>query len=639
MSAPRVLIIDDDPGLRKTLGDILRAKGYESVAAGRGAEGLALLERNCVSLALVDLALPDMTGLEVLDRVKAISPSTAVIILTGQAALDTAIEATNRDAFSYLEKPCEMDQLLLQIRRAIEKQQAEKALQESEERFRKIFELGPLGMGLVGLDFRYVKVNEMLCRMLGYSAEELTSRGIGDITHPADIDTSKQYAQRLLDGEVSHYKMEKRYVTRSGELLWGNLTVSLVRDEAGAPLYFLGMVEDITEKKILESQLRHVQKMEVIGHLAGGVAHDFNNILTAIIGFSTLMQMKMDKDSPFGDYLEQILAAADRGAHLTQGLLAFSRKQIMNPVPTDLNCIVKSLEKILPRMIGEETVLQADLAPQQLVVMADPGQIDQVLINLATNAHDAMPGGGTLTIETTTYEMTDEFLKSYGYGTVGHYAMLAIRDTGVGMDERTAARIFEPFFTTKEVGKGTGLGLAIVYGIVKQHNGYINVHSEPGSGTTFRIFFPLIEEDVAPQQAAEPYQWVMGAGETLLVVEDNPEVRSITRMLLEEHGYRVIEAVDGEDAVAKFAAHRDAVRLVIMDVVMPKKNGKEAFAEIQKIRPDAKAIFTSGYTGNTIHHKGVLMEDINFMPKPASPQVFLAKVREMLRMTPPGNDA
>ncbi|HEY6871139.1 MAG TPA: response regulator [Geobacteraceae bacterium] len=630
MNNSMILIVDDDVNLRKTLADILRAKGYESIAVGKGAEGLALLEENRVNLVLLDLGLPDIPGLEVLNRVKAASPGAAVIILAGQATLDSAIEATNRGAFSYLKKPYEMDQLMLQVRRAIEKQEAEKALLENEERFRKLFEESPLGMAVVDLNFHYTRVNEMLCRMMGYSARELTALKVADLTYPADIGTTMQNAQLLRSGEVPYFKMEKRCVTKSGDLLWGQVTVSLIRDEAGTPLYYMGMVEDISERKILESQLRHVQKMEVVGHLAGGVAHDFNNILTAIIGFSTLLQMKIGKDSPYADYLEQILAAADRGAHLTQGLLTFSRKQIMNPSTTDLNAIVKSLEKILPRMVGEEIAVQIKLAGQKLTVMADPGQIDQVLVNLAINAHDAMPGGGTLTIETSTFDMAEDFLKSYGYGAVGRYAMLVMRDTGIGMDERTEARIFEPFFTTKEVGKGTGLGLAIVYGIIKQHGGYINVASAPGRGTTFNVFLPLLEGDVVPQRVAQSPPAALGGTETLLVAEDSPEVRSITRMLLEEHGYRVIEAVDGEDAVEKFAAHRDAVRLVIMDVVMPKKNGKEAFDEIRKIRADAKGIFTSGYTADAIHHKGVLMEDINFIPKPASPQALLKKVRDLL---------
>ncbi len=393
---------------------------------------------------------------------------------------------------------------------------------------------------------------------------------------------------------------------------------------------------EIAERKNLETQLCHSQKMEGIGQLAGGVAHDFNNILTVIIGYGNLAEARLKNDEKGVQYLEEILAAADRATHLTQALLAFSRKQIITLQPTDLNSIIISIEKMLGRLISEEIKLQTRLSDEELIVMADPGQIDQVIINLATNARDAMPDGGSLTIETSYFRMTEDYGKSHGSDTSGDYALLTVSDNGQGMDEETQTRIFEPFFTTKDVGKGTGLGLSIVYGIIKQHNGFVTVNSEAGNGTTFKIYLSLAKGEPAPKRLAEAMEVMTGGNETVLVVEDNTEVRNFTRTLLEQNGYRVLEAVDGQDALARFSAHPDEIRLVIMDVVMPKMNGHETLTKMQSIRSDVVTLFTSGYTADDIQKKGVMMEDINFISKPAPPQALLRMVRELLDALPPG---
>jgi PAS domain S-box-containing protein len=511
-----------------------------------------------------------------------------------------------------------------------DRKDAENALRQSEERFRKIFEEGPLGMGVVSLDCRFGKVNGMLCQMLGYTEEELSARTFKDITHPDDTNAALQNVQRLLRREKPSFEMEKRYVRKNGEILWAHLTASLLCDAADNPMHFLVMVEDISKRKNLESQLFHSQKMEAIGQLAGGIAHDFNNLLCAIIGFASLAEMKMGKEDPALSYLEHILAAADRATHLTQGLLAFSRRQIINPQPVDLNGIVSNVEKLLSRLITEEIELKVSLADRNLIVMADASQIDQVLMNLATNARDAMPGGGVLSVETSLVELTGGYLLTHRYCAAGRYALLAVSDSGVGMEGATRERIFEPFFTTKEVGKGTGLGLAIIYGIVKQHNGYINVYSEQGEGSTFKVYLPLVEEETASGQMHEAPKAVLDGTETVLVVEDNPDVRDLTTSLLEAYGYRVIEALDGRDGVEKFALHQDEVKLVIMDVIMPKLNGKEAFAEMRRLRPGVKVLFTSGYTPDIVHKKGILLDGSNFVAKPAPPQLLLKKIRDIL---------
>jgi hypothetical protein len=384
------------------------------------------------------------------------------------------------------------------------------------------------------------------------------------------------------------------------------------------------------EKEHLEAMLRQAQKMEAIGQLAGGVAHDFNNILCAIIGFGTLLEMGMEKNDPARRHLDQILSAADRATSLTQGLLTFSRKQILNPHPVSLNAIVHRIEKMLNRLLTEDIELHLSLSGQEPNVLADSGQIDQVLLNLATNARDAMPNGGLLTITTGEADPPEEFLATTAALPATRYALLTVTDSGSGIEEETREKIFEPFFTTKEVGKGTGLGLSVVYGIVKQHNGHILVNSDPGKGTSFLIYLPMRPKDnLPPENSARPSLPVAGT-ETLLVVEDNPEVLNLNRTVLETFGYGIIEAVNGEDAIEQFNRHQHKIDLIIMDVVMPKMNGKQAYLEIAKIRPDIKVLFMSGYTADIVLEKGISIDDFNFMHKPVTPMELLRRIREIL---------
>lgn len=415
--------------------------------------------------------------------------------------------------------------------------------------------------------------------------------------------------------------MEKMAVERGDEI--GELT--------GA---FNAMAEALhareEEKEHLQDQLRQAQKMEAIGQLAGGVAHDFNNILCAIIGFGTLLEMGMNKEDPSRRHLEQILAAADRATSLTQGLLTFSRKQIINPQPADLNAIVQHIEKMLKRLITEDIELHLSLTDKELSTLVDTGQIDQVLLNLATNARDAMPSGGTLTIVTEEAPLPDDLLADSSALPTTRYALLTVSDTGAGMDRETSEKIFEPFFTTKDVGKGTGLGLSMVYGIVKQHKGHITVTSAPEKGTMFRVYLPLTpKENLSPDTTGNSTQPVAGS-ETVLVAEDNPEVLNLNRTVLETFGYKIIEAVDGEDAVNRFIEHQQDIDLIVMDVVMPKMNGQQAYEEIAKIRPDVKVLFMSGYTPDIVQEKGIITDGYNFLHKPVTPMEMLKKIRELL---------
>ena len=385
---------------------------------------------------------------------------------------------------------------------------------------------------------------------------------------------------------------------------------------------------DLTEQKNLEHQLRHAQKMEALGTLAGGVAHDFNNILTVIMGFCNLTCMRLEQDSPLRPNLDQIMTASERALTLTNSLLAYSRKQTMNPKPMDLNATVLNTEKFLARLIGEGIELVTKPSGEKVTVLGDSGQIEQVLTNLAANARDAMNGRGCLIIGTRKINIDQDFIRLHGYGKAGSFALISVSDTGSGMDEKIRGKIFEPFFTTKEVGYGTGLGLSIVYGIVKQHDGYINVYSEPGKGTTFNIYLPLV--DGTQQAASVEQQQIPGGTETILLAEDDAGVRALVNSVLSGSGYRVIEAGDGEEAVRKFRENREEIDLLVMDVVMPKKNGKEAFLEISALKPGTKAIFISGYTADIIDKNGLIDAGLHLINKPLLPNQLLAKVRELL---------
>ena len=385
-----------------------------------------------------------------------------------------------------------------------------------------------------------------------------------------------------------------------------------------------------TEKEQLSKQLLQSQKMEAVGTLAGGIAHDFNNILTAIIGYSYLILMKTAEDDPLKSYAGQIQAAAERAAELTQGLLAFSRKQVMIPQAVDLNEVVAQLQKMLRRLIRENIDLNQEQAREELVVMADRGKIEQVLMNLVTNASDAMPNGGRIVINTFSMTMNSEFLHAHGYGEPGEYACIAVSDTGCGMDEKEAKKIFEPFFTTKEVGKGTGLGLSIVYGIVKQHDGFINVCSEPGKGTTFTIYLPLINAKIEHHPVITDNSPCPGGAETLLLAEDDPAVGNFHRTLLEGVGYRVITAADGEEALEKFDEHENEIDLLVLDVIMPKMNGKQVFDIIGKRKPEMNALFLSGYSADVLDKAGIAQQKGILIFKPVNPGELLKRVRETL---------
>ncbi len=491
----------------------------------------------------------------------------------------------------------------------------------AEEKWHSLFTNLPGGSFTVNREYLIEEVNDVLCATTGYTRQELVGQPCDIICpkgpHKCPIfDLGKEQidnnetAVKAKDGRlVPIIKSARKITTNGGELIVENF-------------------QDITDRKLLEAQLGHSQKMEAIGQLAGGVAHDFNNILTAIIGYGNLLQTKLTDDGHLGKYVNQILYSAERAANLTSSLLAFSRKHIIHVRELNLNEIISRAHKLLVRLVPEDIDLCVFPGPD-CTIRADSTQMEQVLMNLVTNARDSMPDGGRLTITTELIRLKDDFVYRQGYGTPGEYVKINVSDNGAGMDETVRERIFEPFFTTKETGKGTGLGLAIVYGIIKQHDGYIQVSSQPGQGTSISIFLPLAE--AGNHASAPPDDAPLPRGtETILLAEDEPLVRNIARAILEEFGYTVIEAEDGIDAVDKFREHGRQVQLVMLDVIMPRKNGKQALEAIRQIRPDVKELFMSGYAGDILSTKGIMDDTLNFIPKPLDQRALVRKVRQVL---------
>jgi len=384
------------------------------------------------------------------------------------------------------------------------------------------------------------------------------------------------------------------------------------------------------EKEEIENQLRHLQKMEAITQLTSGIAHDFNNMLTAISGNAFILQRKLRMEPELMQCVEDIIYASETAAHLTRRLLTFSRRQVIDIRPASLNHIVSDVNNLLRRIIGEDINLDVKLTETEITILADKGQIEQILVNLTANARDAMPKGGSVSISTEIVNLDSKFTEIHSYGNPGKYALLTVTDTGAGMDEGTKIRMFEPFFTTKEVGKGTGLGLSIVYGIVKQHRGYINVYSEHGIGTTFKLYFPFIASYVSSDFEFGKYMVHMKGTETILLTEDDDKVRVLTKRLLEDSGYTVIDTADTEEAISMFMVNKDRIKLVLLDVIMPKRNGKQVYREMASMCPGLKAIFMSGYNEDIIHKNGILDEGSNFVSKPYVPTELLRKIREVL---------
>ncbi|MEK6745054.1 MAG: PAS domain-containing protein [Nitrospirota bacterium] len=488
---------------------------------------------------------------------------------------------------------------------------------------------------VIDRDFRVVSANHAYADQVRMPVDAIIGKHCYEISHKIQkpcYEAGEECAvKQAYETGASHAALHT-HRDSAGNYVYVETKSFPMKDSNGNVVSVIETINNITAKRNLEDQLRHALKMEAVGTLTGGIAHDFNNILTAILGYTSILKMQAREGRQSPEIIENLLAAANRAASLTKSLLTFSRKQKIENRPFNLNDTVRSMEKLLLRVIGEDIELVTMLADGEQRVLGDTGQIEQVLMNLCTNARDAMTDGGILTISTMRQELDRDRAQTLGLKEQGSYIVLSISDTGMGMDDDTRGKIFDPFFTTKEVGKGTGLGLSIVYGIVKQHQGNIIVTSTRGKGTTFTIYFPEIEASISEQRAPMAAALARGS-ETILLAEDSKEVRDLTRDALVAAGYTVIEAVDGEDALEKYIANRAEIGMLILDVIMPKKNGKAVHGEIRQMAPDIKVLFISGYTADYLGRKGVIDSSTTLLSKPFLPEDLLRKVDEVLHMT------
>jgi len=517
-----------------------------------------------------------------------------------------------------------------------ERKQAEEKLRESEERYRS-FVQNFQGVAFRGkMDFRPLFFHGAVEEITGYTEEEWTSGKLrwNQIIHPDDLSLLSDSIKKMSSSPNYSDQKEYRIIRKDGETRWVHEMVQNICDQTGKPEFVQGAIYDITERKRLEQQLLWAQKMETVGRLAGGVAHDFNNMLTTITGYGELGMMRLHPSDRMHSDLQEILKASQKAAKLTQQLLAFSRRQIIMPKVINPNDILLDIDKMLRRLIGEDIELLTLLADDLGRVKVDPGQLEQVIVNLAVNARDAMPQGGKLTLETANVTLDEGYVSRHIAVTPGDYVILAASDTGVGMTEEVKEYLFEPFFTTKEVGKGTGLGLATCYGIVKQYGGNIWVYTELGKGSTFKIYLPRVEEELDAPPMRDESGYLPQGTETVLVVEDELSVRNITARTLREQGYTILEAANGEEALLLAQEHKGSqIHLLLTDVIMPQMNGKTLAEKLRAMRPGAKVLFFSGYTDDAIVHHGILDHGVAFLQKHFSPRISSYLGREKGRPT------
>ncbi|HLQ59911.1 MAG TPA: response regulator [Gemmatimonadales bacterium] len=589
-------------------------------------------------IILADYTVPGFGGMAALDILKTEAPTLPLIVVTGSLDEETAAECIKAGAADYVLKtnlirlgPAVSGALAFAQSQA-DKFVAESALRTSERRFRALVEESWDAVALFGADGTILYGSPATTRLLGYDLAEFVGRNAMELIHPDDrtaVLLRLQEATAAPRARV-HVAARVRHKNGSWRYLEGVFT-NLLDDPSVAAI--VNNYRDVTDRRILEEQVVLSQKMEAIGRLAGGVAHDFNNILTAIGGYTDLLLADLAPDDQRRRDVEEIYRAAERAAALTQQLLAFSRRQVLQPKVINLNALVPEVEKMLRRLIGEDILFATVLPPRLGNVRADPGQLEQVIVNLAVNARDAMPDGGRLTIETRNVELDESYAADHPSVRPGRYVMLAVTDTGVGMDEETKARIFEPFFTTKVRGKGTGLGLATVYGIVQQTGGHIWPYSERGQGTTMRVYLPRVDEPADPiERPGDVAPETLRGSETILLVEDEAPVRAVTRQLLQRNGYTVLEAPDGPTALALVDGEKGSqhVDLLLTDVIMPGMSGRELAKQLKARRPEVRALFMSGYTDDAVVRHGMLEPGLAYLEKPFRPTALLRKVREVL---------
>jgi two-component system cell cycle sensor histidine kinase/response regulator CckA len=632
----RVLILEDRESDAELMLHEVRRAGFE-VSWDRvdNRESYSAALERVPDVILSDYRLPGFDAMQALAYLRKRGLDIPFIVVSGTLGDELAAACAKNGATDYVLKD-RMARLGPAIVQALESRKlreenrhAEDVLRDSEERYRLVTENIADGVFLFDLDGRLVLANRSAERITGYSQEDLRGRSILSLLTREGAEIAHARMEAARDNQDMSPLVELELVQKDGRRVLVELNVAMVMKN-GLPVGQLAVARDISERRSLEDQLRQAQKMEGIGQLAGGIAHDFNNLLTAIGGRCYLVLNQLEPDNPLRRDLEIVQGAAQRAARLTHQLLAFSRKQILEPRLLNLNAMVADIEPLLQRLIGEDIEVAMDLGSELGIVKADPGQVEQVLMNLAVNARDAMVQGGRLTLQTADVSLDEAYARVDTGVEPGRYVMLAVGDTGHGMDETTQARIFEPFFTTKEIGKGTGLGLATVYGIVKQSHGHIAVASEPGQGATFKIYLPSVDAPPAPDAPAEAGRVATRGSETVLLVEDDELLRGLAHEILTAMGYSVLDAGSPVSALQVAAEHQTPIHLLLTDVVMPQMNGKQLADRLLVGRPELKVLFMSGYTDSVIVKHGVLEPGVHFLHKPFTPAGLSSRIREVL---------
>ncbi|MDB4964594.1 MAG: Blue-light-activated protein [Myxococcales bacterium] len=780
-AAARILIVDDERHNRQLLEVMLGPEGFTLASAESGAEALAMVAQHPPDLILLDVMMPGLDGYQVAARLKAnlATKNIPIIMVTVRDDRDAKMLGLNAGAEDFLSKPVDRAELKVRVRnllrlkayadyhdeygQMLEGEVGSRAadLVESERLYRATFDAAPVGIAHVGLDGRWLRVNQRLCDLLGYTRNELQGVGVQELLQAAEVAGEAESFRLLAAGTLErHVVDEKRYRRRDGSFVWVRVNMSVHRDTEGRCQHFISVIEDITERmraeqqarkeelkfrrfvetshegicimddrgRLLfanrrlevmfgfepgemigksrfelvgddagtplqegvtgqtegsreyrlrrkdgvevwalgtadpiigedgvrdgtfamlmditerkraeealrrsEEQLRQSQKMEAIGSLAGGVAHDFNNLLSIVLSYSELLADDLKEGDPMRADLEEIRAAGMRAVDLTRQLLAFSRQQVLQPKIVNLGDIVVGMERMLRRLLGEDVELSSSGATALPEIMVDPGQMEQIIMNLAVNARDAMPCGGKLAVDTAEVFLDEAYSAAHVGVKPGPHVMLAVSDSGVGMDLETQAHMFEPFFTTKVIGKGTGLGLATVFGIVRQSGGTIWVESEPGRGTTFKIYFPTADRAlVARASVPLPGLGTLRGSETILLVEDEERVRVLARTILRKYGYNVLEAENVGDAILLCEQHTSTIHLLLTDVVMPRMSGRQLAERLVLVRPGMKVLYMSGYTDDAVMRHGILDSTVAFVQKPITPEALARKVRESL---------
>jgi len=635
----QVLFIENDSKLVDLCVDVLQQNGFavRAEVLETPEELGTRLASNAYDVVLADQTLIASAGIEVLDGLRHAGRDVPLIIVTGTLNEEAAMGCIQAGATDCILKGG-LWRLPMVVRRVVEERtlreeraRASEALRASEERYRTLFERNLAGVYSVALDGRILDLNLACARMLGYaSREEAMNHTLWDVA-PSVAEMQKLIA--LVQKHKTFTDLEVGLRRTDGRALWVLGSASLIEGGDGKPASIQGTLIDITERKRLEQRLRQSVKMEAVGRVAGGMAHDFNNLLTAILGYSDLLLEKLPAASQLSRYATEVKKASERAFFLTRQLLAFSRQQVLTPQVLNLNVVLADMQKTLRGLIGDDIELVTQLEPQLGNVKADPGQVEQIILNLALNSRDAMAKGGRLTIETANIEVphgSDVMISAQPNLRAGSYVILVISDTGCGMDGETQTRIFEPFFTTKGKDQSAGLGLSVAYGIVKQSKGHISVRSEPRQGTTFKVYLPRAEEKSSHARLREPLSNAPKESETILVVEDEGAVRELTRMALAAKGYRVLEAASGEEALKICEEHSGPIHLMVTDVVMPRLSGQELARRLATLRPETKVLYISGYTGGAAGWPEISHLETAFLQKPFTPETLMRQMREML---------